>query len=59
MPALFRSDLLSGRVEKVVELDTPVSKSNPGFAISPNGRALASTSISPSVKEIRFLQYPE
>ncbi|MGA1367865.1 MAG: LpqB family beta-propeller domain-containing protein [Blastocatellia bacterium] len=59
MPALFRSDLLSGRMEKVVELDTLVSKSNPGFAITPNGRVLASISIPPSAKEIRFLKYPE
>jgi len=46
-------------MEKVVELDTLVSKSNPGFAISPNGRGLASLSIPPSAKEIRFLKYPE
>lgn len=59
MPALFRSDLLGGRMENVVELDTPISKSNPGFAISPNGRALAITAISPSVKEVRFLRYPK
>jgi len=59
MPALFWSDLLSGRMERVVELDTPVPKSNPSFAISPNGRVLAVTSISPSTKEIRFLKYSE
>ncbi|MFZ4629301.1 MAG: LpqB family beta-propeller domain-containing protein [Blastocatellia bacterium] len=59
MPALFWSDLRSGRMERVVELDTPVSKSSPSFAISPNGRALAITSISPSSKEIRFLKYSE
>jgi Tol biopolymer transport system component len=59
MPALFRSDLLGGRMENVVELDTPISKSNPGFAISPNGRALAITSVSPSAKQLQFLKYPQ
>jgi dipeptidyl aminopeptidase/acylaminoacyl peptidase len=66
-PTLFRLELpgglRSGRVEEVMELDAFVSKSisasSPGFAISPNGRAIASTSISSSDTEIRFLKYVE
>jgi WD40 repeat protein len=57
LPVLFRRDLLSGRTQKVLELDLPLSYSNPGFAISPNGRAIASASVSACAKEIRFLKY--
>jgi len=62
-PALFRLDLpsglMNGRNEKVMELDTSFSTSNPGFAMSPNGRAIAITSISSCAREIRFLKYPD
>lgn len=57
LPALFRRDLLSGRTQEVMELDLALSYSNPGFAISPNRRAIASASISACAKEIRFLKY--
>ena len=64
-PSLFRLDLpderLSGPVEEVMELDAFItnstSKSSPGFDIAPNTRAIATTSISSSATEIRFLKY--
>ena len=64
-PSLFRLDLpgglLSGRIEEVMELDAFItkstSKSSPGFDIAPNTRAIATTSISSSAAEIRFLKY--
>lgn len=59
-PALFQFDLsgrlMNGIFEKVLDLDLSLSVTNPGVAISPDGRRIATTSISPYANEIRFLK---
>ena len=60
-PTLSRLDLSGGlqaeRVENLLDLDISPAGLNPRLAISPDGRSIASTSISLPAREIRFLSY--